>query len=316
MQPARRAGPPEQPQRLRRLLRAFVRLVPITLLIAWCLPPISFVYYTLHPGHSPIRTRLNQLPFPAEAVAFPTADGVTIRGWLGRAAAAAPVILFGHGYPGSREQMIPYADLLYQAGYSVLLFDWRGWGASGGDMTTFGLHEPDDLRGALNYLSARPDLHHPRFGGLGVSYGAGLMLIGAAHDHRLAAVVCDSTYPRAAPMFTQWDQIGLTIWPHRIPMAPLGTATANLLLDGRLDDLAPLRQAVAVSPSALLLIHSDQDGNPLTPAVGTQALYAAAQQPKALWVAPLGEHAGILFADPTGYRSHVIAFFDKYLRNP
>jgi dipeptidyl aminopeptidase/acylaminoacyl peptidase len=166
----------------------------------------------------------------------------------------------------------------------------------------------------MDYLSARPDLTQPRFGGLGVSYGAGLVLLAAAHDHRLAAVVSDSTYPSATPMFTQWNDIYMRIWPYHIPLAPLGAPAANVMLDGRLDDLAPLKQAPAVSPSALLLIHGAQDFNPLTSRAGTEAIYAAAHEPKAVWMAPRGEHASVLFADPVGYRDQVVAFFDRYLR--
>ncbi|HMA34822.1 MAG TPA: alpha/beta fold hydrolase [Chloroflexia bacterium] len=296
-----------------RALRRILLICASVVLLIWLGYPSMMVYLTLHPARHPSQTDPRSLPFPVEPVAFPAVDGVTVRGWFGRAAADAPVILLGHGYPANRDQMIPEAAFLYAAGYSVLLFDWRGWGASDGGMTTFGVHEVDDLSGAMNYLQARPDLRHPRFGGLGVSMGAGLMLLGAAHDHRLAAVVCDSTYERIAPMFGQWGGLGLTIWPYHLTFPPLAEPTANLLLDGRLADLDPLRQAAAVSPSALLLVHAAQDHNGLTPLAGAQRIYAAARAPKALWISPRGDHATIYAANPVEYQQQVLRFLATYL---
>lgn len=300
---------------LARMLRMFLFIILVLLALGWTLPPIIFTSATLHPPRFPVRTDPATLSFPVESVAFPSAEGFTLRGWFGRKSASAPVILLGHGYPANREQMIPYAALLYDAGYSVLLLDWRAWGESGGTLTTFGLHEADDLRRAMDYLTGRPDLQHPRFGGLGVSMGAGLMLIGAAYDHRLAAVVCDSSYARVGGMFGQWNSIGLTVWPHRIPFAPLGEPTANVLLEGHLAEIDPITQAAAVSPSALLLVHAEHDGNGLTPLSGAQAIYATAKEPKAIWISPTGNHAGIIQANPDGYRAAVIPFLDKYLRD-
>jgi dipeptidyl aminopeptidase/acylaminoacyl peptidase len=322
MQPAPLIGarPGLAPPPARRFLRRFLRLLTFTLavllLAGWVSAPLALVNATLQPPRFPVTTDTGSLPFPVEPVAFRTPDGLTLHGWFGYVGPTAPVIHFGHGYPATREQMVPYAAFLYAAGYNVLLFDWRAWGESEGTQTTFGLHEVDDLRGALDYLQARPDLQHPRFGGLGVSMGAGLMLIGAAHDHRLAAVVADSIYPRIAPMFGQWNSVGLRIWPYRLAFAPLAEPYANLRLDGHLADLDPLRQAPAVSPSALLLIHARHDSNGLTPLSGAQQIYAAAQEPKAIWVSPIGDHANILTTNPDAYQQHVRTFFDTYLRGP
>lgn len=303
---------------LRRFLGRFLRLLTFTLvvmgLLFWLLTPVMLVHATLHPARTSVRTDPATLPFPVEAVAIAAPGGVTLRGWFGYRARRAPVILFGHGYPATREQMIPYAAFLYEAGYNVLLLDWRAWGESGGDATTFGRRETDDVRAVLDYLETRPDLDHPgRYGGLGVSLGAGLLLLAAAHDHRLVAVVCDSTYPVVTPMFTQWNSIGLRIWPYRLAFAPTAEPAANFLLEGRLADLHPLAQAAAVSPSALLLIHAEHDGNGLTPLSGAEQIFAAAREPKELWISPLGNHATVLPANPVAYRRVVTNFLARYL---
>ncbi len=319
----------------RRFLRRFIRMLLLTwaglILIAWVGAPAGLIYLSLTPPRWPVLHQLGMpgsldqvtiqthdlgtLPFPAEAVAFQTPDGLTLRGWFVRAGADAPVILLGHGYPGTREYMIPYAAMLYQAGYSALLFDWRAMGESQGERVTFGLHETDDLRGAINYLEARADLAHPRIGALGVSMGAGVMLIGAAQEHRIAAVVCDSTYPYLEPMFHEWDSVGLRFWPYHLPLAPVGYATANAMLDGKLARLNPIDYAAQISPNALLLIAAQHDHNPLTPVEGAWQIYTAARAPKQIWVAPEGDHAVVLPNNPDAYRQVVVRFFDQYLRD-
>jgi dipeptidyl aminopeptidase/acylaminoacyl peptidase len=316
--PAGNHNPAKPRWSLRRFLVRFLRLLAFTLvmmvLLFWLLTPVMFVRATLYPARTPVRTDPATLPFPVEAVAVPAPDGVTLRGWFGYRARAVPVILFGHGYPATREQMIPYAAFLYDAGYNVLLLDWRAWGESGGDATTFGLRERDDVRATIDYLETRPDLDHPgRYGGLGVSLGAGLLLLAAADDHRLTAVVGDSIYPVVTPMFTQWNSIGLRFWPYRLAFAPTAEPAANLLLEGRLADLHPLGQAAAVSPGALLLVHAEHDRNGLTPLSGARQIFAAARAPKELWVSPLGDHAAVLSSNPVAYQRVVTAFFMKHL---
>lgn len=310
------AGVPAGRLRWRRIGRLVLIGVLTVVLTAWGLGPVLFVYSSLHPARQTLVTNPQTLPFPVEPVAFRTADGLTLRGWLGRQAAPAPVILLGHGYGNTREQMIPHAVLLYAAGYSVLLFDWRGHGLSDGTSTSFGLHEVDDMRAALDYLAARPDLGHPqRFGALGVSLGAGIMLYAAAHDSRLAAVVCDSIYyyPAFQALFADMDRNGLGLGVRRIPVAPLAGLAANAMLEGRMDDLDPRLAAPRVSPRALLFIHSAEDHYQFTPLSGAQAIYDAAHAPKDLWIAPHGAHAATLAANPTQYPRRVRAFFAAYL---
>jgi hypothetical protein len=65
----------------------------------------------------------------------------------------------------------------------------------------------------------------------------------------------------------------------------------------------------------LLLIHAEHDDHPLTPLAGARAVFAAAREPKSLWVSPAGNHASVIWADPARYRQRVLAFFDTYLRH-
>jgi alpha-beta hydrolase superfamily lysophospholipase len=129
---------------------------------------------------------------PHEEVTFASASGSMIHGWFapGRLGAGAVILL--HGVRANRSELLPRAQLLWRAGYSVLLIDFQAHGASPGAHITFGYLESRDVRAAIGYVHKR--LPGERLGGLGTSLGGAATLVGpqpAGFD----AVVLESVYP-------------------------------------------------------------------------------------------------------------------------
>jgi hypothetical protein len=60
-----------------------------------------------------------------EPVAFPSASGATLRGWLIATNATRGVVILQHGVHSTRSSLVERAQLLSQAGYAVLLYDFR-----------------------------------------------------------------------------------------------------------------------------------------------------------------------------------------------
>jgi len=56
---------------------------------------------------------------------------------------------------GPGDGNLAIAAPLVRAGYTVLVFDLRGSGESGGERFTLGAHEVRDVEGALDYLRLR-----------------------------------------------------------------------------------------------------------------------------------------------------------------
>jgi|GEM_PF-2273697 hypothetical protein len=55
--------------------------------------------------------------------------------------------------------MLPHASFLHDAGYSLLIFDFRSRGESEGGAVTMGSHhERDDVNGAVKFLNGREDV--------------------------------------------------------------------------------------------------------------------------------------------------------------
>jgi pimeloyl-ACP methyl ester carboxylesterase len=99
-----------------------------------------------------------------------------------------------HGYGLNKETMMPWALVLAEAGYRVVLVDLRGHGHSTGERIYFGGIERTDLVQCLDALRQRRVCAGP-VGVLGISYGAVLALQWAAIDPRVQNVVAISPYP-------------------------------------------------------------------------------------------------------------------------
>jgi uncharacterized protein len=124
-----------------------------------------------------------------------TSEGVDCAGTLYLPAGAAgplPGLVMGNGFANVRQMYLPaYAAAFAAAGFAVLAIDYRYLGESGGHPRQQVLPEAqcDDLRNALTWLSARPEVDAERIGLWGTSFGGGHALRVATVDRRVAAVV-------------------------------------------------------------------------------------------------------------------------------
>jgi dipeptidyl aminopeptidase/acylaminoacyl peptidase len=247
---------------------------------------------------------------PGHAVHFRASDGVRLTGWLARRAPAAPTVILVAGFKAGEASMAPYARFLYRAGYNVLLYDSRGIGSSGGSFS-LGVHEVQDVRGAVRYLAHSAGLTGQQFGLLGVSLGAGVAIVAASHLPQVRATVADSAYVDQRRTVDRLDS--LSVSGATIPLAPIAPWIVDRWIGTSLDRFSPLHAAPHIAPRALLLIHSRDDRNPTTPLSGAEAIYRAAHQPRSIWIAPSGGHAGALRAHPAAYKRRVLGFLLRYL---
>ena len=91
----------------------------------------------------------------SEDVAFRSADGVDLRGWWVPAPSAKGTVVLVHGLNRSRIEMVRRAPFVHSAGWNALLFDLRHHGASGGETTTFGAKEKEDVEAAVRLARER-----------------------------------------------------------------------------------------------------------------------------------------------------------------
>ena len=102
----------------------------------------------------------------AEDVTFPALDSTTVLGWWLQGAKDAPVVVIAPRGTGTMADQLPAAQQFLARGFSVLTFDYRGFGPGSGAEAAdslryiiFDSQWVDDLLGALRYARARGGRH-------------------------------------------------------------------------------------------------------------------------------------------------------------
>ncbi len=85
-----------------------------------------------------------------EVVNFVTDDGVSLHGWYVPAEDSEIVVLFFHGNAGNISHRLETLSLFRRLGFNTLIFDYRGFGLSQGEITELGSYS--DAAAARNYL--------------------------------------------------------------------------------------------------------------------------------------------------------------------
>jgi pimeloyl-ACP methyl ester carboxylesterase len=103
-----------------------------------------------------------------------------------------PVIVMAHGLGGIRQMRLDaYAERFAAAGYACLVFDYRHFGASGGEprqLLDIKLQLADWVA-AIAYARSRADLDPARVVLWGTSFGGGHVIVAAARDGNVAATI-------------------------------------------------------------------------------------------------------------------------------
>ena len=127
-------------------------------------------------------------------VTFP-ADDLVLEGMLHLAemASPAPGVVVCHPHPlyGGNMHNLVVAEMcrcLNERGITALRFNFRGTGASQGSHGE-GVHERQDVKGALSYLFSLPSVDSSRLGVAGYSFGASVALAAGASEP-LAKALC------------------------------------------------------------------------------------------------------------------------------
>jgi dienelactone hydrolase len=142
-----------------------------------------------------------------------TSEGDIVRGWFFTPAegdAPYPAIVMAGGWCYVKELVQPhYAQFFVDAGFAVLLFDYRTFGSS--DSARRQHIDPtmqiEDYRNAISYLETREDVDPLRIGVWGLSYSGGHALMLAASRPARPVRRCADSCCRRLPKYAArpWD---------------------------------------------------------------------------------------------------------------
>ena len=127
-----------------------------------------------------------------------THEGETMSGhlYVPEGAGPFPAVVLCHGFAGVKELLLPaYAERFATAGYLALTFDYRGFGASGGERGRLvPALQIADIRSALSFLGELPRVDPRRLALWGSSYGGANAIMVASQDPRVRCLVVQLTF--------------------------------------------------------------------------------------------------------------------------
>lgn len=212
-----------------------------------------------------------------------TADSVRIHGWQIDQPGARFVTLYFHGNAGNITDRYDHFREIASAGSSLLMIDYRGYGKSGGRPTENGIYRDADA--AYDHLlktghSPRQIIVH------GESLGTAVA-VDLASRRPCAAVVLEAPFTSAKDVA-------------RIVLPILGP-----LVMWSFDS----RKKIGRVHAPILITHGDRDE--IIPTRMGRELFAAAPEPKSIWIVPGAHHNDIVEAAGASYREHLQSFYES-----
>lgn len=248
-----------------------------------------------------IRLTPDKLGINYQDVNLTTKDGTLLHAWhLVPETKAKGVILFLHGNAENVSTHIQNVSWLYEAGYELLLLDYRGYGLSQGRPTLPDIFQ--DIDSASNWLSHRSKSQKIPAYWLGQSIGASLSTYYLSHNkiEGLKAVILDAPFASYRQVGREkFSEFWLT-WPLQYPL--------SWLIDNRYSP----DKAVTEWPGTPLLVFSSSNDQ-VVPNHHTQKLleqFSNKAKEKIKYVETQTPHTGTY--NHIIYRQKTLDFFERY----
>ena len=231
-------------------------------------------------------SRLDQSPadwgLAHEDVWIETGDGVRLHGWFLPHPRARRVVLFFHGNAGNISHRRETLEILHRLGLNILIFDYRGYGRSGGRPGEQGLYR--DARAAWRWLREQRGFAAGQIVLFGRSLG-GVVATRLAAEVTPGALIVESAFTSARDM-------ARAIFP---------VLSHVMVLRYRFDAVSAMRRVRC----PVLVLHSPDDE--IVPFALGEALYRAANPPKRFFRMQGGHNDGFLRSQPA-YGQALVAF--------
>lgn len=229
-----------------------------------------------------------QFQIPYQNAQFVASDGTPLTGWWIPANRPRGTVVYCHGNSGNIGRSAHLAPEFFKRGFNLLLWDYRGYGRSGGRPSEKGFY--DDARAAYDAAAAMsgqlPIVVH------GISLGSAVA-IQLATDRPVAALIVEGAFASAADMAKRW-----------YPNLPL-----DRLLSVSYDSAA---KVAALKDLPKLFGHSTSDE--VVPFQSGRILHGAAAQPKTFVLLAGGHNDSSWFTPGAPGNAELEAFLGQFKR--
>jgi dipeptidyl aminopeptidase/acylaminoacyl peptidase len=244
----------------------------------------------------------------AEPFTVHSSTGATLVGRFFPGRYGATIIL-SHGYGGDQNEMLPVANGLHTAGFTVVTYNERGRDGSTGQ-GTWGALETKDLRSVVDAVVHHSHVDANEVALFGFSIGADMSILEAAHDPRVKAVVAVASWPTLAG-YMKSRLVDVILRPTWV-FSPLSLKVMELRTGAQLSQVRPVAAIGEISPRPILLIQglNDTDVKPSDAIVN----YDHARAPRELWLVKGEGHEDTVYPGGAGTSPRVAAFFTRALQ--
>lgn len=298
-------------------------VISLLLLVVFTLVVISAYnsWKLLHPDRKDVEVFSSNIVPEYRDINFIGSDkSIVLKGWFFQLKSSDRTVILAHSYGKNRlefgDKSVNMIKSFLDKGYNVFTFDFRNSGQSGGDYTTMGYYEKEDLKAAVTYVSRQGSKHVVL---MGFSTGAAASIMaaedlnaeGAQGQVKVEAVIADSPYASLQDYLKK----DLNRWV-RLPSFPFnstilyameiisGMDTVNANAAGLLRNLPPCR---------LLLIHGKGDN--IIPVENSRELNSVylgiAPGLSDIWETDDNGNAESYLKNPEEYMTRVFEFLDK-----
>ena len=236
---------------------------------------------------------------------------IVLRGWWIPAPDARGTVIRVHGIDSNRSSRLGLAPALVENGYSVLAFDLRGHGESDQAQMGAGIHERDDVLGAVDYVLRERDAEPGTIFLHGHSYGGAIVLLSGWRDSVVAGVFADSAFASLSDLVVQEvaRRTSAPSWLASV-LRPGVILMARLSKGIDIERVHPARDATRY-PYTIGLAHCKGDDR--IPIGHLERIRAGVRHPPALTVYEGCTHGDAWDEFPGRYEADLIAYLDRRL---
>jgi uncharacterized protein len=271
----------------RSIILIFVALI----LLTGCNPQRFFYYPNNVLYQDPDRLGIRN-----QVVHYPSLNGKTLYAvYFPAEGTPKGTVVHFHGNFGNVSNHFPLALFLVKRGFDVISFDYEGYGASEGSPS------PDRMieDGIASVRYAQEHLRNPKGSVFifGQSLGAAVSIVVMAKEPEVKAAVLESPFASYRSQGSDVVRRHWLTWPLYLLVPFLNHK----------DD--PIRFIGRIAPRPLFLIHGDADR--IVSVKMSQRLYAAAKEPKQLWIVPGAGHLRAHHEQRETYEKRISDFFES-----
>ena len=168
-------------------------------------------------------------------------------------------VVISHGHTSGKTAMLKYADMFWDCGCDVVIYDHRGHGESDNEaMPTAGINEKDDHVAVTEWLKSESGLENHQIGWAGASWGAATVLMAGAYESEMAFIMADAPYQ---DWFTAIYERGKKQYGGIVDLlSPAAMGFVNIRADIDYRQASPILAAAKIT-EPVFLIHSRTDGS-------------------------------------------------------